>query len=370
MGKKRRGGGSSNSSSNRPSISTSVTTSAGSSAPPEPPDNEEDAASVSWTSAPVGPLPPPLVQLARYAHIANAGCAGRCRLRSALQAQAQAQPGHLSFRVTSAVLGRLPDGAGHVLVLALSTPQPTLLLRVAYAAGGSDGSSRPGAGLEEGDYLYEFLGLPSATVTAAAGAGGRRGVGGGLAAAGSHVACLALSEDGRRLLCVTREGNAHGLRTEEALQAATRVYDAQVGEEGGRDDGDGDDVQRRKGGRQRGKKHPWVVNPFGPSLLKYSMDPRYDRESATAGRRARDISLGSNSTEGDFEPHCCIWWTPAVAAQAGGRLPGSNMAVIGGVFSYILCFCRGYLLHGMTQDQPLTHVCESPFRLLQPCTKA
>lgn len=348
MGKKRRGGGGGSSSSHRPSISTSTA------APPEPPDEEEgeDAASPSAAAANAvskGPLPPPLVQLARYAHVANAGCAGRCRPRSALQAQAQAQPRHLSFRVTGAVLGRLPDGAGHVLVLALSTPQPTLLLRVAGVVGSGGGGS---TGLEEGDYLYEFLGFPSATVTAAAGAGGRRCVGGGLAAAGSQVACLALSEDAGRLLCVTREGNAHGLRTAEALQAATRVYDAQVEaaeEEGEGGDGGGSGGQEQQ---QRRRKHPWVASPLGPSLLKYSIDPRYDRESAAAagmgmgGRRARDISLGSNSTEGDFEPHCCIWWTPAVAAQAGGRLPGSNMAMIGGRWANVFD-----VFYGIAQTQ-------------------
>ncbi len=264
------------------------------------------------------------------------------------------------------MLGTLwPESAGlHLLVLALSTQQPSLLLRVAASGerdglGGSSGSSGSGrndqgVGVEEGDYLYEFPSLPSAAAvtTAAGGAGGARGGGGGgLAAAGAQVACLALSDDGgQRLLCVTREGNAQGLRTDEVLRAATRVFDDR-GDDGDDDDEEvegasgvtgGDEAERGRRRRQQRRRHPWRTSPFGPSLLDHAMDPRYHREASSSaagggaaagmghGRRAKDISLGSNSTEGDFEPRCCIWWTPAVASHAGGRLPASNMAIIGG----------------------------------------
>ncbi len=290
-------------------------------------------------------------------HVANAACDNTaCLPRSALQAQAQAQPRAASFRVSCAVHGRHREMDARVTVLALTTTQPCLVVRVSGAGWASAAAGVGPRPVAEGDYVYEWPILPTGGGGGGAGGGSssrnrRRGGGGGGGgmAAGSPphaMACMAVSEDLRRLLCVTREGNAYGLHVGRVVKGAQRVHDTQADQE--------EEAHSHKTAGQVVPPPP--PNLRGPSLLAFSMDPKYHVDGSSplpllsggAGgggsgqasappRRAKDISLGSNSTEGDFVPRCCVWWTPTTKFREGAsnRVQSpptacTSMAIVGG----------------------------------------
>lgn len=314
--------------------------------------------------------------LERYIHVANAWCDSNsaCFPRSAVQAQGQAQPRTCSFRVSCAIQAQHPEVDARIAILALTTQQPSLLLRVSGAGLPllkAESGSR--AVLEEGDYIYEWPLFPT---------GGRRndrrGDGrprnvdsannfGNSGNMRDVMACMALSKDLGRLLCVTREGVAYGLRTRQVIQRARRLSKDAHDNTG---NGPGGEVRPEtkskkawedsEGGVTRGAAHR--LNLLGPSLFDLSLEPKYQKDtfapfqtqsggdsstgnsggssSMSAGsggagnseRFAKAISLGSTSTEGDFVPQCCIWWT---LGRLGGRSvgpvgPASSMALVGG----------------------------------------
>lgn len=334
------------------------------------------------------PLPPPpsqaLIMLERYVHVANAWCdnTSACYPRSALQAQAQAQPRAASFEVSCAIQGRHPEADARITILALSTRQPSLLLRM---SGNAWASLEGCGGVKEGDYMYEWPILPTSGGRSSGtnGGGGRShsGSGGRLFSGrgpSNTIACLALSEDLRRLLCVTREGNAYVLHVRQMVTAARRVYDherdevttsnastSKVGKENqqlGQSDRNENALEQRKANSSADKQQQQRFNPLGPSLFDFSLDPKYQRDGAGslqissgggglgvssgsgvgggsggggAQRRAKDISLGSMSAEGEFVPRCCVWWTPAKGTTKRGEgveslTACSSMAIVGG----------------------------------------
>jgi hypothetical protein len=184
-------------------------------------------------------------RLIRDVHVSNAWC--QCQPTSDLHAQAQAQPRELSFEVVCvehavhALLG------SELFVLALSTNGLILRLK----------NTRAPEEPEAGDYFLEWPAAPGDSKDSQP----------------FRVACMSISPDLHRLLCVTSDGNAHvfqvlppslgGATVPPVLEmlvvsrqvlhfvrAASRVYD----------EGPSQQVQ-------------WA-NPLGPSLLAYSMDPR------------------------------------------------------------------------------------------------
>ena len=385
MGKKKRGGGHGQNSSTIPPPRLAVDTSSQQSQPPALPS----PSSLPLPQAPL-PLPPPpsqaLIKLERYVHVANAWCdnTSACFPRSALQAQAQAQPRAASFGVSCAIQGRHPEADARITILALNTRQPSLLLRM---SGNAWASLEGGGGVKEGDYMYEWPILPTSGggSSSSNGGGGRshsgRGSGRFLSGSGplNTIACLALSEDLRRLLCVTREGNAYGLHVRRVVKAARRVYDhkqdeattsndstSEMGKESqhwGQSNRIENALEQRKASSSTDNQQQQRFNPLGPSLFDFSLDPKYQRDGpgslqilpggsgglgggsgggigggsggGGAQRRAKDISLGSMSAEGDFVPRCCVWWTPAKGITRRGGVMGSpaacsSMAIVGG----------------------------------------
>ena len=392
MGKKKRGGGGEQQPSSAiPRLAVDTSHNSQQQQPPPLP-------SPSPLPLPQAPLPPSqaLIKLERYVHVANAWCdnTSACFPRSALQAQAQAQPCAASFGVSCAIQGRHSEADARITVLALSTRQPSLLLRMS----GNAWASLEGEGaVEEGDYIYEWPILPTGGGSSSSSGGGGRshsGRGSGRRLAGSGppntMACLALSDDLRRLLCVTREGNAYGLHVRRVVKAARRIYDHEH-EQDGITTGNGFSSKTGKENRQRGptnnknnaqqqekrkasgsssddQQQQQRFNPLGPSLFDFSLDPKYQRDGpgslhmlpgggggtgsgaggggggggsgvgGGAQRRAKDISLGSMSAEGEFVPRCCVLWTPAKGTGRGGGGGGgmgspvacSSMAIVGG----------------------------------------